>query len=614
MPNHGERPPLLSAIRALGGVGARRFGAVTTNAVNCGSAANLDDIGGANATQSWLGWFRPSALGNNLGMFGKGFGFGGAGFGVAVDSTLGDFQITKDRATDLNRFTTGGGYLRVGQWSLIAVTLDLGATTPCRAYVGRTGRAAQEVTGYSGTDGAGANVSDAANAAVIGNITGPGFGTFPFLGDIGPVALFDRALSLDEIRAWQVAPWADIPNLKGLWLPGHKHGKVIDWSGNGNHGTPSGTQLVEGPPINVARRRSPLLAIAPATVRLGVFDPHLVAAAWFDETQVVEGWVTGELIDAPASGGAFSQALDGALTLAGTLVRQLVRGLAGASTPAGSLSKQAGRALAGATTPDGTIAKQPARALTGTTTPSGVLSGAKRALLSLTGATTPAGALTSLKLFVRAFTGDTTPGGALTKQPARALTGSVTPSGTATRQTVRPLTGSSAPTGALGKQSSRTLSGSTTPSGVLASLRTFLRTVAGAIAPSGTVARTGFGRTLAGSSTPSGTISRRTSRALAGTTAPAGAVARLTFRVVGGALVPTGLLAKRPARALTGGITLSGILARLFSALLPSVRPRAHDHSTALIIAVDWSGPLIQARDTSAPSITATLSHEDPSP
>lgn len=470
MPSHGDSSSLLSVIRALDGVGARRFGAVNTDTINCGSAARLDDIGGTNATQTYLGWFRASSLGSNRGLISKGFGFGNGGLGVLASDGAGNLQLCLDRAgTDLNRFTSGGNLMRVGQWRMIAVTVDLGAASAVRLYSGGVNRAADEHLTFTGSDGSGARVTDAGNDFLLGNLS-IGSRNFAFVGDVGPCALFDRVLSLAEVRAWQAEPWKEIPNRIGLWLPGHKHGRVIDWSGNGNHGTPNGTQLVEGPTIYVRRSRFPVRGFVASSA---LYTQNLIGS-------MVTSATLGRRTDKPLTGagaptGALTRAttksLVGATMPSGAVatLKLFVRAFAGAVTWAGTLGRSTARTLAAAITSAGVLVRRANRSLTGSTAPNGVLE--KRSLKAVTGAVTSAGTLATLKVALRSVTGAIAWAATVTRATVKGLGGTSTPSGDTAKRTARSLGGSAAPSAVRWKRTARGLVATVGPAGAVQAQR-----------------------------------------------------------------------------------------------------------------------------------------------
>lgn len=81
-------------------------------------------------------------------------------------------------------------------------------------------------------------VDKSANPLRFGGFSGAAQG---FPGVIWMVAWFNYALALDELRTVQFEPWRMRARALGFWLPGcNGTGRVLDESGNGNHGTITG--------------------------------------------------------------------------------------------------------------------------------------------------------------------------------------------------------------------------------------------------------------------------------------------------------------------------------------------------------------------------------------
>ena len=246
--------------------------------------------------------------------------------------------------------------------------------------------------------------------------------------------------------------------------------------------------------------------------------------------------------------------------------------LAGSATPTGGLARQAGHRASGAVTPTGVAAKQDRKQISAATAPNGGM----------------------VRVLARALTGTVTPSGALASIRSRllAVAGVITPSGTATKRTSTQPAGATTPVGAIGRQTAKTFSDATTPAGVVASIRTRLLAVAGAMTPGGQLARR-IGKQAAGSVDPAGSLTKVVARALAaavapigalaatrtrllavaGAIAPVGAVVKRTARVFGGGVSPAAALLKLLGRALSGGITPTGLVTNVGGDLTPTVTP-----------------------------------------
>lgn len=282
--------------------------------------------------------------------------------------------------------------------------------------------------------------------------------------------------------------------------------------------------------------------------------------------------------DVVAVGGTtFPVSVSGGITPAGAPVKQLNRPLAGTGTSSGALLRQPQKTLAGTFTPAGTVQRLTGKLLGGALTLSGALASIRLRVVAFAGAIPSTGALArqTSKLMAGGFT----PAGGLIRQVGKALAGAVTSAGTLAnirsrlislagsltptagllRQTSKPLAGTASPTGALVKQTAKRPAGGITPSGVATLIRSRLISIAGALTPSGQLARTP-GKATASTVTPAGAVTRSTGKRTAGALTSAGAVAFIRNRLVAlaGGLTPTGALTRRPGRTVGGSVTSTG--------------------------------------------------------
>lgn len=237
------------------------------------------------------------------------------------------------------------------------------------------------------------------------------------------------------------------------------------------------------------------------------------------------------------------KALAGSLMPSGVLVAAttFAQSLAGALTPVGDIVKETQKALAGSLTPAGTLVRDVSKTIAGALTPTGTL--AKKTLKNLAGSLTPTGALGSIVIFTKAVAGALTPSGVITKQTQKSLAGAVTPAGALVKETAKPLAGALTPSGAITKETQKSLAGSLTPSGVLGTIVIFLQAVAGALTPTSTMTKE-TQKNVAGTLTPGGNIVKLTTKSMSGSVTPTGALttAATFLRTVVGALAPSGVL------------------------------------------------------------------------
>lgn len=233
-------------------------------------------------------------------------------------------------------------------------------------------------------------------------------------------------------------------------------------------------------------------------------------------------------------------ALDGALTFAGALKKDLQVLRAGTLSSSGTNVKQTNKNLSGVVAPTGTNVKQTEKLLTGTLTTSGVLA--------------------TIKTILRTFTGTLTTSGSLLKQTNKSLSGTLTLIGSLLRSTAKLLFGSLTPTGSTIKQTNKSFAGSLTSSSVLVTVKTILRTFTGTLTTSGSILKQ-TSKSLAGTLTMSGSNVKQTFKTFVGTLTTSGSVRKAVTKFFAGTLGFAGTLitfiaGNEPARILYAVITL----------------------------------------------------------
>jgi hypothetical protein len=179
--------------------------------------------------------------------------------------------------------------------------------------------------------------------------------------------------------------------------------------------------------------------------------------------------------------------LAGALTSAGTVVKQVGKPVAVELTTAGVEVKATARTVAGTLTSAGTAAKATARALAGALTSAGTIS--RVTGKPLAGTLTSAG--TAVKATARTVAGTLTTAGAAVKATARSLAGALTSAGTVVGEVQgaleKVLAGALGLAGALSKQTNKPLAGALTTAGTAA--KATARALAGALTSAGALFR-----------------------------------------------------------------------------------------------------------------------------
>lgn len=193
----------------------------TTDLIDCGSAASIDNIFSAGGTA--MAWFKAESL-------------GGGGWGRVFDkattgiSSTGGWRIYVDNITVASSLaftrgytTTNGGWrspansLILNDWMHIAVTYTDGVANDPIIYINGVSVVVTEIT-----TPAGSAESDAANTLFIGNAVSVARG---FDGPIGDARCYTRVLSAAEIRTIYSCRGKDgvVDGLVARWVMSEKH-------------------------------------------------------------------------------------------------------------------------------------------------------------------------------------------------------------------------------------------------------------------------------------------------------------------------------------------------------------------------------------------------------
>lgn len=218
------------------------FGANTTDNVDCGSAAALDD----KTSGTWLIWCRPTTLTTGKALCGKDDNASPFGSNVIrLSGASGDLQTFITRATTSTNYITNTTPLSAtGTSACIAAQWDTGAAAGelVNIHKGLVGATMAEATYGTATDGSGAQTGDAAATFVIGNRRNGG--TAAFQGDIYLLAWYNGVLSAADIEKWRLRPVNIVlgSSCLGAWILGNNGstGSQADLTGNGNNGTVTG--------------------------------------------------------------------------------------------------------------------------------------------------------------------------------------------------------------------------------------------------------------------------------------------------------------------------------------------------------------------------------------
>lgn len=232
------------------------FGAANSDRVVITDAASIQDF----ADFTMIGWYYNQAS-SGWSLMQKGVNTDGTRKQLIQSGAGGNLRLYVDRAsTDADYTTSSTPLATVEKWYLVAATFNSSVSPSGRIYVGSLMEPAVDSTYSVSSSGSGATAADAGHNLVIGNTEA---NATAFHGRIAVAAYFNRALSLREIRDWQLHPQPlDSRVFIRLGLTGTS--TQLDLSGYGNHGTITGAKMAQGVPFRQPRRDDFLAEIAAA--------------------------------------------------------------------------------------------------------------------------------------------------------------------------------------------------------------------------------------------------------------------------------------------------------------------------------------------------------------
>lgn len=214
---------------------ARDFSGASTNRIDCGSAASLDDI----STLTYCAWIYPTSVTATRPIMQKN---GGSGKRLRLNGAVrsGGVQWAIAHATTNADAQAATGTITINTWQFIAATLS--SSVP-KIYRGVPGGAVAEVSyAAAPTTGVGSLSPDASASLLLGGDTAnqfPGRGAeFMFL---------NRALTVGELTA---VMYGSLPSgLLGYWPCYGNAASEPDYGGGKNTGTVTGATQAAHPPI-----------------------------------------------------------------------------------------------------------------------------------------------------------------------------------------------------------------------------------------------------------------------------------------------------------------------------------------------------------------------------
>jgi hypothetical protein len=219
----------------------------TGDRVACGSAAMLDNLDSHTAL-AWV--YRNAAAVGGRKIYAKG---DNPNHNFQLLGISGDIQFNRVRATTNTIANTNTTPLALNTWVFLAVSFDTGASAGnvAKIYHGTLTTPAAEAGYSANNDGSGAPADDSAADFAVGNrSTGASFDQ-PFPGRIAFFTIYDRVLTLAEIRTMQFRPFCQSPACKlFLQLGWGGSGTQADLSGNGNNCTVTGATVADHAPTS----------------------------------------------------------------------------------------------------------------------------------------------------------------------------------------------------------------------------------------------------------------------------------------------------------------------------------------------------------------------------
>jgi hypothetical protein len=216
-------------------------GAATSDRVNFGNPAELNNL----AAFTVGGWYYPTTLTNLRRLVVKG-GF----WALRLTGTSGNLIGEVPRATTSGSATTNNTpFSATNSWRFVALTWDIAASPTLRIFAGSLSSPVAECTYSAQASGSGAQSDDSAAQLIWANNAGA---TNAFQGRNGVGFLYDRVLSLGEMRQQQFAPYR-APSCQLFCHFGWSGVSTqADLSGNANHGTITGGSLGPHVPLGPA--------------------------------------------------------------------------------------------------------------------------------------------------------------------------------------------------------------------------------------------------------------------------------------------------------------------------------------------------------------------------
>lgn len=242
---------------------ALTFGAASSNRVDCGSAAGIDEL----LTMTVLALVRPTALTSGRVIVAKKFDTNAtAGWRLALQGTTGQLNFNRRHTSNATSYTSTDNLCApVDTWRWVAATYDEAGGAGAR--VNLYGAAIHEMLAETGTyatstNGTGASLADEAQSLIWSNYTDNPSASFQ--GQMAFGMIVNRVLTLGELWSLQFNPRPISGCVNFMRFGWNGTSTQADMSGSGNAGT------VTGASVATAWAPIPALALGGSTImRIG---------------------------------------------------------------------------------------------------------------------------------------------------------------------------------------------------------------------------------------------------------------------------------------------------------------------------------------------------------
>lgn len=243
------------------------FGTAATDRVDISPASSINNLG-AFTVATWIKLKSLTAPQIAQFIFGRGTAGNQRKAAAQVSDGSAEVTFSVDRATTSSSFTTNSTLLVINQWLFLCFTYDINgsAGNVGHIYKGTLSSPVAEATYSTSTDGSGALKGD--DSALNMKLYNAASDQRGIDGKGGWFGLWNRALSLSELKSIQFHPRVTSGCVGFYRLGDNGTGTQRDFSGNGNNGTVTGATQSDNPPLRrraawyqTARYRSSLVRV-----------------------------------------------------------------------------------------------------------------------------------------------------------------------------------------------------------------------------------------------------------------------------------------------------------------------------------------------------------------